>query len=92
MVFQEQYKDLQYILIDEMSFLGPKLLLKIDSRLWQAFPHKQQEPFGGVSIILVGDLGQLPSVMDKPLYASHFTTLTLWRSFTTMVTLDTAFR
>ncbi|XP_057873917.2 uncharacterized protein LOC131079892 [Cryptomeria japonica] len=39
MFFQEQYKQLQYILIDEMSFLGPKLLSKIDSRLRQAFPH-----------------------------------------------------
>ncbi|XP_059072384.1 uncharacterized protein LOC131873572 [Cryptomeria japonica] len=92
MFFQEQYKQLQYILIDEMSFLGPKLLLKIDSRLRQAFPHQQHEPFGGISVILVGDLGQLPLVMDKPLYASHSTTLALWHSFQTVVTLDTSFR
>ncbi|XP_057862172.2 ATP-dependent DNA helicase PIF1-like [Cryptomeria japonica] len=75
-----------------MSFLGPKLLLKIDSRLRQAFPHRQHEPFGGVSIILVGDLRQLPPVMDKPLYASHSTALALWCSFQTVVTLDTSFR
>lgn len=91
MFFQEQYKQLQYILIDEMSFLGPKLLLKIDNRLRQAFPHKQHKPFGGISIILVCDLGQLPPVMNKPLYASHSTTLALWWSFQTVVTLDTSF-
>ncbi|XP_057864414.2 ATP-dependent DNA helicase pfh1-like [Cryptomeria japonica] len=90
--FQEQYKQLQYIIIDEMSFLGPKLLLKINSRLRQAFPHKEHEPFRGISIILVGDLGQLPPVMDKPLYASHSTTLSLWCFFQTVVTLDTSFR
>ncbi|XP_057856712.2 uncharacterized protein LOC131066055 [Cryptomeria japonica] len=60
--------------------------------LRQAFPRQQHEPFGGLSIILVGNLSQLPPVMDKPLYASHSTTLALWRSFQTVVTLDTSFR
>lgn len=32
-IFQEDFKHIKYILIDEMSFLGPMLLLKIDSRL-----------------------------------------------------------
>ncbi|XP_059064701.1 uncharacterized protein LOC131856793 [Cryptomeria japonica] len=90
--FQECFRHVKYLLIDEMSFLGPKLLLKIDSCLRQAFPDKQHEPFGGLSIILVGDLGQLPPVMDKPAYASHSTTLNLCRSFTIVVTLHTIFR
>ncbi|XP_057839897.2 uncharacterized protein LOC131049831 [Cryptomeria japonica] len=90
--FQERFRHVKYLLIDEMSFLGPKLLLKIDSHLRQAFPDKQHEPFGGLSIILVGDLGQLSPVMDKPAYASHSTALNLWRSFTTVVTLHTIFR
>ncbi|XP_059068265.1 ATP-dependent DNA helicase pfh1-like [Cryptomeria japonica] len=92
MFFQEQCKQLQYILIDETSFLVPKLLLRIDNRLRQALPHRQHKPFGGVSIILVGDLGQLPPMMDKPLYASHSIALALWGSFQTVVTLDTSFR
>ena len=33
MAFQEELKYIKYIIIDEMSFLGPKLLLKIDTRL-----------------------------------------------------------
>lgn len=90
--FQECFRHVKYILIDEMSFLGPKLLLKIDSWLHQAFPDKQHEGFGGLSIIFVGDLGQLPPVMDKPAYASHSTTLNLWHSFKTVVTLHTVFR
>ncbi|XP_059067728.1 ATP-dependent DNA helicase RRM3-like [Cryptomeria japonica] len=76
--FQECFRHVKYLLIDEMSSLGPKLLLKIDSRLRQAFPNKQHETFGGLSMILVGDLGQLPPVMDKPAYASHSTALNLW--------------
>ncbi|XP_057815498.2 uncharacterized protein LOC131029117 [Cryptomeria japonica] len=92
MTLQEQLKHIKYILIDEMSFLGPKLLLKIDNRLRQAFPNKQHDNFGGVSMILVGDLAQLPPVMDKPIYASHSTGLSLWHSFTIVITLDTIFR
>ncbi|XP_057835128.1 uncharacterized protein LOC131045552 [Cryptomeria japonica] len=92
MTLQEQLKHIKYILIDEMSFLGPKLLLKIDNRLRQAFPNKQHDNFGGVSMILVGDLAQLPPIMDKPIYASHSTALSLWHSFTIVITLDTIFR
>lgn len=90
--FQEDMKHIRYILIDEMSLIGPKLLLKIDTRLREAFPHRQHLHFGGVSIILIGDLAQLPPVMDKPLYTSHSTARTLWSEFTTVVTLQTVFR
>ena len=71
LVFQEEMRHVKYLLIDEFSFVGPKLLLKIDSRLREAFPYQQKKCFGGAFIILVGDLAQLPPVMDKPIYASH---------------------
>ena len=38
LVFQEEMRHVQYLLIDEFSFIGPKLLLKIDSRLCEASP------------------------------------------------------
>ena len=41
----------------------------IDRRCRQA-TGKINEVFGGKSIILVGDPGQLPAVGDKPLYHS----------------------
>ncbi|XP_059076335.1 uncharacterized protein LOC131875721 [Cryptomeria japonica] len=59
-VLQEDMKYVRYILIDEMSFIGPKLLLRIDMRLHEAFPNRQHLPFGGISIILIGDFAQLP--------------------------------
>jgi len=66
---QGEIKHTKYILIDEMIFIGKKLLKSIDARLRQDFPEHSTIFFGGRSVILVGDLGQLPPVMDKPAYA-----------------------
>ena len=53
------------IIIDEFSVIGQKMLSWIDSRCRQgkALEHL---PFGGISVILVGDIAQLPPVLDKP--------------------------
>ena len=91
-IFQEEMRHIRYILIDEMSFLGPRLFIQIDSRLREAFPENKSSPFGGRSIILVGDLGQLPPVKDKPLYAGNTVGKVLWKKFNIVVTLDTIFR
>ncbi|XP_059066108.1 uncharacterized protein LOC131857481 [Cryptomeria japonica] len=76
--FQESMYFIHYILIDEMSFIGRRLIQCIDMRLHEAFPTHNQIPFGGRSIILFGDLGQLPPVKDIPMYASNSYGGTLW--------------
>ena len=48
--------------------VGRKTLGQVDRRLHQAFPHHAQDVFGGCSCLLVGDFGQLPPVLDLPLY------------------------
>lgn len=53
----------RYIIIDEMSMLGRRSLGQIDHILRHAL-KRTDEPFGGLSIILVGDHGQLPPVKD----------------------------
>ena len=69
---QQSFADIKYIIIDEMSMVGRKILGQVDRRLRQAFPHRGhvQEVFGGCSCLLFGDFGQLPPVMDLPLYTT----------------------
>jgi hypothetical protein len=85
-------KHICYVLIDEMRFIGPKLFVQIEIRLREAFPETNNFSFSHYSIILVGDLGQLPPVMDKPLYTGATPGRSLWNSFTIVVTLQRSFR
>ena len=50
--------------------MGRKLFGQVDSHLRQAFPHAADQLLGGCSCLLFGDFGQLPPVMDLPLYSS----------------------
>ena len=40
-VFQEEMQHIRYILIDEMSFIGPRLFLHMDSRWQEAFSREK---------------------------------------------------
>jgi len=64
---QEQLREISYIIMDEFSVIGQKMLGWIDRRCRQA-KACEDLPFGGISVILVEDIAQLPPVMDKPLY------------------------
>ena len=44
------------------------LFRAVDLRLRQATPHQADHRFGGVSVRLLGDFGQLPPVMDRPMF------------------------
>ena len=58
------YKKLNTIIIDEVSMLRADLLDCIDEFLRMYGPTKMQ-PFGGVQMVFVGDLYQLPPVVGK---------------------------
>ncbi|KAG7429399.1 ATP-dependent DNA helicase PIF1 [Fusarium oxysporum f. sp. raphani] len=64
---QKKLKDIKYLIIDEKSMLGLRQLSWIDDRLREAFPNRNEEFFGGLNILLVGDFFQLPPVLQKPL-------------------------
>ena len=66
---QSNVENLRYLIIDEYSLVGQSLLGWIDSRCRQATGLANQS-FGGLSVIVVGDIAQLPPVGDKPLYHS----------------------
>ena len=66
---QNDLQNIEYLIIDEYSFVGQSMFGWIDSRCRQA-TGAINKPFGGLSVILVGDIAQLPPVLDKPLYHS----------------------
>lgn len=67
---QESLKDMNYLIIDEMSMVGRKIFGQADQRLRQIFPHHSHQVLGGRSCLLFRVFGQLPPVMDLPLYTT----------------------
>ena len=67
---QQSLSGVKYLIIDEMSNVGRKMFGQVDRRLRQVFPCHAQEVLGGCSCLLFGDFGQLPPVMDLPLYTT----------------------
>ncbi|XP_061178430.1 uncharacterized protein LOC133187077 [Saccostrea echinata] len=61
--FRTKFQNLKLIIIDEISMVGNRSLALIDSRLQLLTGIKK--PFGGISIIAVGDFFQLKPVMDR---------------------------
>ena len=68
-LLQDRLQNVRYIIIDEKSMVGRRMLGLIDMRLRKAFPEHNNEPFGGRSVIMLGDFGQLPPVLDLSIYA-----------------------
>ena len=66
-MLQMNLLSVEYIIIDEYSMLVQIAMGWIDRRCRQATCLKDTL-FGGKSIILIGDPGQLPPAADKPLY------------------------
>ena len=54
--------------IDEKSMISSVMLYQIDMRLREAFPEKMKQPFGGLSVVMMGDFAQLVPVTGKPMY------------------------
>lgn len=70
------YKKLKTIIIDEVSMLRADLLDCIDVFL-RMYGPKSTQAFGGVQMVFVGDLYQLPPVVGKEerdIFRTHYTT------------------
>jgi energy-coupling factor transporter ATP-binding protein EcfA2 len=61
------YKKVETIIIDEVSMLRCDILDCIDKFL-RLNREKRQEPFGGVQMVFIGDLKQLPPVVKREEY------------------------
>ena len=69
---EEQWGDVVLLIVDEVSFIGRAFFARMHYRLQQAkrryFSERAKNPhahwLGGISIILVGDFGQLEPIGD----------------------------
>ena len=57
-----KYENLQLLIIDEISMVSKNMMNFIHGRLDQIKCNKSSAWFGGVSILAVGDLYQIPPV------------------------------
>ena len=81
---RSKYSNLQILIIDEVSMVGQNMFVYVDERLKQI--KQNQSPFGGVSVLAVGDFYQIPPVGDRVLYSvdpgrlchSPWSDFTLW--------------
>ena len=70
------YKKLKTIIIDEVSMLRADMLDCIDEFL-RLYGPDEDLPFGGVQMIFIGDLYQLPPVVsrdEQPIFEGHYET------------------
>jgi len=65
---QEIWAKIEYVIIDEISMIGQKLLARFHAFLKIAKATDDSSPFAGLNILFVGDFMQLPPVLDPPLY------------------------
>ncbi|CAD6235025.1 GSCOCG00012402001-RA-CDS, partial [Cotesia congregata] len=68
--YRTLFKYVKVIIIDEISMISAQLLIKIDCRL-RLITGNFQTNFGGLDIIFIGDLRQLPPVRATPIYKQH---------------------
>jgi len=61
--FKARAQALEVLIIDEVSMLRPDMLDAMDSALRSS--RRDNRPFGGVQVLLVGDLHQLPPIIDS---------------------------
>jgi ATP-dependent DNA helicase PIF1 len=68
------YRKIDAIVIDEISMVRADLLDCVDKFMRLNGPNKEK-PFGGVQLIFIGDLYQLPPVVtssEKHIFSSHY--------------------
>ncbi|CAI5670377.1 unnamed protein product [Oreochromis niloticus] len=81
----------EIIVIDEISMVSKPLFAYVDARLKQI--KGTQRPFGGMSVLPVGDFYQLPPVrQSKPLCVYDPEQIDLWQEHFQMITLTEIMR
>lgn len=58
-------QELELLIVDEISMVRADILDAVDTVL-RHVRHRPQQPFGGVQVLMIGDLYQLPPVLREP--------------------------
>lgn len=95
---QQNLSECWFVIIDEFSLIGCSLFKKIDKRLREA-TGVENIPFGGLFLLILGDIKQLPPVKDRPFYGVGYNNLEdvqsgqdLYKSIESAVILPESFR
>ena len=85
---RNKFSEVELVIIDEISIASSKLFYQIHKRLNEIFNLGQDVPFGRKSVLVCGDLYQLPPVRAKPVFTFNdtktmegFISIDLWRKF-----------
>ena len=64
---QDTFNNVDIRFIDEKSMVGQKIFTIVIKRLQEARPHYNDKPFLNISVVLLGDFNQQPTVCNSPL-------------------------
>ena len=83
---RNKLSEVRLIIIDGISMVSSVLFFQVNQRLTEIFRYSSKEPFSGLSVIVCGDIYQLPPVKGSPFCNSAtsikgFLALDLWRKF-----------
>lgn len=67
---QSKFRSVTHLIIDECSMLGAEKLHQIDF-VCKLAKGNEQDDFGGIIVMLTGDLKQLPPVLQVPLFRNQ---------------------
>ena len=73
---QDFWRPVRVLVIDEIGMISEQMFRQMDARL-QLFCRRAGTPFGGLAVVMLGDLYQLPPPGGEPLYEAEM----LWRHF-----------
>jgi len=65
---RQKYSELKVVIIDEISMVSNYRLKHIHQRLCEVMNVSYDIPFAGLTVIVVGDLHQLPPIRAKPVF------------------------
>ena len=82
---QAIFKNCKILVIDEKSMVGLYMMYQLDKRLKEIKSTNSDLPFGGISVVLMGDFAQLPPVGDKPMFTRDTKSLSRCQSFGKML-------